>query len=225
MLALIDGDIVAFRCAASAEKDPEGIATWRTNELMEIILRDVGGESWQCFLTGESNFRYQVFPEYKANRLGKPRPKHLQACKDRLLSGWCAQVIEGMEADDALGIGQCVGEHDSIICSIDKDLLQIPGWHYNFVKRQRVFVTPLEGLRHFYWQLLVGDSSDGIKGASGIGPVKATKILDGLSDELELYQACLAHFHSVDELMMNARVLYIWQKPNDEWLPPDERVD
>lgn len=192
---------------------------------MEIILRETGGTEWECYLTGDTNFRYQVFPEYKANRLGKPRPVHLEACKRRLVTEWAATYIEGMEADDQLGIRQCVGDtNDSIICSIDKDLLQIPGWHYNFVKHQRTYVTPMEGLRHFYWQLLVGDSSDGIKGAAGIGPVKADKILDGIDDELDMFNACLAHFHTREELIMNAKVLHIWQRQNDWWVPPDERV-
>ena len=226
MIALVDGDIVAYRCAASAEHDPEGIATWRVNELVETILREVGADSFQVFLTGEDNFRYQIFPEYKANRLGKPRPVHLAACQRRLVEEWGATYVGGMEADDALGIQQCASELDnSIICSIDKDLLQIPGWHYNFVRKERTYVTPVDGLRHFYYQLLVGDSSDGIRGADGIGPVKAKKILADAVDEFELYSRCLPCFSCFDELDLNAQVLYIHQKMGDKWTPPIERMD
>jgi 5'-3' exonuclease len=75
---------------------------------------------------------------------------------------------------------------DTCIVSIDKDLDQIPGEHYHpGIRRQQVFIrepkfytiTPEQGLYFFYYQLLIGDGSDNIKGAPGIGPKKADKIL------------------------------------------------
>ena len=35
MIALLDGDLILYRCAASAENDPYGIAQSRVNELLE----------------------------------------------------------------------------------------------------------------------------------------------------------------------------------------------
>ena len=38
MIALLDGDLVAYRCAASAESDPVDIAIIRADRLMRDIL-------------------------------------------------------------------------------------------------------------------------------------------------------------------------------------------
>ena len=68
MIALIDMDLVCFRCAASAEEDDLGIAIYRMNELLDQILEKTGATEYRAFLTGEDNFRKQIYPEYKANR-------------------------------------------------------------------------------------------------------------------------------------------------------------
>jgi hypothetical protein len=75
-----------------------------------------------------------------------------------------------MEADDLLGINQT---KDTIICTIDKDLRQVPGQHYNFVKDEIFTVNLQEGLLWFYTQMLTGDASDNISGIRGIGLKKA----------------------------------------------------
>ena len=66
-----------------------------------------------------------------------------------LVKEYKAEVCDGQEADDALGINQT---DQTIICTIDKDLLMIPGQHYNFVKEEFKTVTYLDGLKHFYMQ-------------------------------------------------------------------------
>ncbi len=73
---------------------------------------------------------------------------------------------------------------NTVICSIDKDLQQIPGNHYNFVKKEHSFVTPEEAIQNFYKQILTGDAADNIKGAKGIGPVRAGKIIGGLGSDI-----------------------------------------
>ena len=69
-----------------------------------------------------------------------------------------------------------------VIVSLDKDLKQVPGLHYNFVKKEFDTVTPQQGLINFYTQFLVGDTSDNIRGCTGIGPVKARKAFEELGD-------------------------------------------
>ena len=83
MIALVDGDIVAYRCAASAEKEEISIALMRTNMMMEDIMLDTEATEFKVYLSGskEDNFRYKVNPEYKANRKDVVRPIHLEACK------------------------------------------------------------------------------------------------------------------------------------------------
>lgn len=226
MRALLDGDIYCFRAAASSENEDLEIAIWRMEEMIDNTLAETGADEFSIFLSGENNFRYDIYPEYKANR-PKERPRHLKALKDYLIEKYRAQVSDGCEADDLLGIEQCKSD-DTIICSIDKDLRMIPGNHYSFEIRGtnngKQWVRPADlckvsefaGLHHFYKQVLVGDSTDNIKGASGIGKVKAERILEGCATEQELLQAVLEHFGTGDELVMNARCLWIWRKPNDD---------
>jgi 5'-3' exonuclease len=101
-----------------------------------------------------------------------------------LLTRWGARISYGQEADDSLGIAQS-WMTDTIICSIDKDLLQIPGKHYNFVKKEFLDVSRIEGLQHFFKQILIGDTADNIGGCKGIGPVKAERLLGGLGDNIQ----------------------------------------
>lgn len=191
VLALIDGDIVAYRVGWTTENDDFPIARFRADEMLDGILLDTGATEFTVWLSdrAENNFRYKIYPEYKANRKDLPRPRHLEALKEYLITRWSARFALGMEADDALGIEQTSqlsdegvpeNHHTSVICSIDKDLQQIPGNHYNFVKKEHSFVTPEEGLKCFYKQILTGDTADNIKGAKGIGPVRAERIVGSL---------------------------------------------
>jgi 5'-3' exonuclease len=106
VISLIDADLIAFRCAASAEHDPSDIAEIRVNELMQRILYETNATDYIGFLTGSNNFRYELYPQYKANRKDKPRPTHLDVCKELLVKQWKCKVTDGIEADDALGIEQ-----------------------------------------------------------------------------------------------------------------------
>jgi 5'-3' exonuclease len=214
-----------------AEGQSEQIARWNVNAAIEKIIADWNLNEIKLFITGENNFRYGIYPEYKANRLKTPRPKFLEVCKQHLVDHWGAIRSDGCEADDLLGIEQTANHNagvESVIISIDKDLDMIPGWHYSpeitrlgrVVKQaRRYIVSPNESIRFFYWQLLIGDKgTDNIPGAVGIGPVKAEKILGAdYKSGLEYYNSVIDYFSCEEELDMNAQCLYIWRQPNDNW--------
>ena len=218
MKALIDGDIVVYRAAASAEEDDQWIAQARADQMMQDILADTGSTSYSVYLTGSGNFRREIAPSYKANRPDS-RPKHWEAVREFLVPQHKAVVCNGFEADDQLGIDQDKTHGATVICSIDKDLLQIPGKHYNFVKKVFQDVTYDEGIKALYIQSLVGDRSDNIFGVQGIGPVKAEKALAELLPE-EYYEACRSLYNDDERYHLNMKLLYIWQKPNDFWQAP-----
>lgn len=219
MRALIDGDIVVYRSAASAEEDETWIALARADQLVRDILADVGATEYKVFLTGTNNFRREIAPTYKANRPDY-RPKHWQAVRDFLITQHKAVMCNGYEADDQMGIEQDKEGLSTVICSIDKDLKQIPGRHYNFVKKEACQVTKEDGLKFLYLQSLIGDKSDNIIGVQGIGPVKAQKALGELYSEREWYDKCRALYDDDERFHLNMKLLYIWQKPNDSWEPP-----
>lgn len=211
-------DIVAFRCAASNDvEEGEEIVLLRAEKLMQDILYITEAQEYRAFLTGSNNFRKQINPEYKANRKDKPLPMWLKSCRDYLVKEWNAEITDGYEADDALGVAQTP---DTIVCSIDKDLLQIPGRHYNFVKQEFQEVLEADGVRHFYKQLIIGDRSDNIFGVKGAGPVKASKLIDHLDNQEEMYECVKDLYDSEERLIMNGQCLWIWRKENDIWQPP-----
>lgn len=187
--ALIDGDIVAFRCAASCEptkekleREPIEHAIGRADELIYRINNTVASDKHRIFLGSTENFRRVWYPDYKANRV-QPKPVYLDAVRNFLVEEWGAELCAGYEADDGIGISTA---RDTVICSIDKDLRQLSGWHYNFVKNELDEVSYWDAIRAFYCQLLTGDRSDNVKGIDGIGPVRSERLLSDCQSAKEL---------------------------------------
>jgi 5'-3' exonuclease len=192
MIALLDGDILVYRVAFTTETEDVSIAQWRMNELINTIVATTGATEYKVFLTGSNDptaFRKILYPDYKGNRKA-PRPLHYQAMREFLVSEHGASISTTIEADDALGISLLSDPDNSILVSIDKDLLQIPGKHYNFVKQEFKTVTPYEGLRFFYYQCLVGDAADNIKGVKGCGKVGANSLLTDAEAEVRDNYSC-----------------------------------
>lgn len=214
MQALIDGDLIAYRCAASAELDDLGIALIRADELIFRILADTNASSYRVFLGGRENFRKYIYPEYKANRT-KPKPIHLAETISHLISEWKAEVQHGIETDDRLGIEL---NPNSICCSIDKDLLQIPGNHYNFVKQQMIYISEETADYNFYRQFLIGDASDNIFGIYGIGEKKAEGILFGESPA-NMFVKVRELYNDDKRMLINGQCLHIWRHNFDLWNP------
>jgi len=50
MRALIDGDIVVYRGAASAEKEEQWVALARADQMIQDILADTGSDSYSVYL-------------------------------------------------------------------------------------------------------------------------------------------------------------------------------
>ena len=180
MNLLIDADLVAYRCAATVSEDMDrDIAFYRMDVLIQQILEATEGASYSLYLTGKNNFRKKINTEYKANRKDTVPPVYLQECREYLVENHKAIISNGCEADDLLGLNQT---QESVICSLDKDLLMIPGNHFNWTRLEFTHVKPLDGIRTFYKQMLIGDRSDNIFGVNKIGPVKAEKLIEHLDD-------------------------------------------
>jgi len=222
--ALIDGDILVYRTAFSCEDKTEMEALVQLDTYIEEILFNSGAGEYKIYLTdGAGNFRKKIYPAYKANRK-QPKPKHYEALRNHLIKVELAEVAWGQEADDALGIAQ---NDTTIICSIDKDLLMVEGWHYNFVKDEHIEISKEDGLRNFYRQLLTGDTTDNIPGIHGIGPKKANDLLAGCFFEeeynaivLKAYKEYFPHCSELDvikHINIIGQLLYIRRKEGEEW--------
>lgn len=225
---LIDGDIIAYRAAFSCDKDFEYHATAKVDELIDNILTKTisfaTADDYEVYLSGSTNFRYEIakHAEYKGNRSDKPKPRYLSACRQHMVDEYGAVITDWEEADDAIATRATELGEDTIIASVDKDFLQVPCVHYNFLKETFTEVSPEEARYNFYTQVLVGDAADNIKGAYKIGPVKAEKILKGCETDLEFWLACVKAHGSRKRALEDARLLWLRREKGELWEPPEE---
>jgi 5'-3' exonuclease len=138
------------------------------------------------------------------------------------VTSWGFVVVDGIEADDAVGIAAyALDEEESIMVHIDKDLNQFRGHHYNYRKKEKYYVSEFAGWYSFYLQILTGDRIDNIEGLKGIGPAKGAKILKDCTTVEELYDAVLkAYDDDAERVHENAHLLYLQRKEGDVWQPP-----
>ena len=206
---LIDGDILLYRFAHSNEYSiewEEGVhsrvvsgeeAIADLERFINDIQENTGAVSKAPIIvfSGKNNFRYTVLPTYKHNRAGNVKPELYQHLKDYLRENYVWKEIEGLEGDDVMGIMATKNPGKYIIASIDKDMMQIPGSHYNWNHDESREVEEYEGDITFYTQVLTGDPTDGYAGIPGIGPKKAEKILqEGISEGWTVWGTiCLAY--------------------------------
>lgn len=218
MIALLDSDIFIYRVGSvktieSAAHARRKMDTFMCN-MLSIDLPDIF--QWEVYLTGKGNFRYNkaVTVPYKGNRVGTEKPEYYHELRQHLVDKWEAKVIDGMEADDMLAIRQEALE-ESMIVTLDKDLDQITGWHYNFVKKERYFIDEKTALLNFYMQFLTGDTVDNIVGVKGIGKVKARKLLEGKS-ESEMWSIVIEHL-GLERSIENGHLLFMLRHETDSF--------
>lgn len=191
--------------------------------MMENILDKTAADDYVAYLSGDGNFRYDIHPLYKYGR--PPKPFHYTGVRNYLIDVWRAVVVDGQEADDQLGIDQCFSDVETIICTRDKDLDMIPGWHYNWHTDEKYFVSEEDGLRFFYEQLITGDRTDNIPGLYKVTGQKAKQSFkDSLKgmNEREMWEYVLSLYGEEleDDLISIGRLLWIRRKENEMWLPP-----
>jgi len=221
--ALIDADSLIYAVGFSSNDVEESIAVSRLEQTMVELCMDLDCEDYKGFLTGKGNFRDElaVTAPYKGQRTSE-KPVHFQALRCHLVTSWGFTVVKGIEADDAVGIAAyAVPEDETIMVHIDKDLNQLRGWHYNYRKKQKYYVSEFEGLVAFYTQILTGDRIDNIIGLKGIGPVKAKKILADYTNETELYKAVLKAYDGDEKRVLeNGQLLWLQRKEHELWQLP-----
>lgn len=151
-LLLVDGDMVAFSCAAAVEygKEPEDVnfsdIQMAMNGLMKRIVGRTAPTEIIVLISGDTNMRHVICPEYKDNRKDVWRPDNLKNAKATLMVEWNGVKMDGLEADDLMA---CLARHEYemdmgkrglikqlihkgpckydevVIASLDKDLRQV----------------------------------------------------------------------------------------------------
>jgi len=171
--------------------------------MIDIEETGINIESVEYFLTAcKNSVRKKASTTYKAKR---KRNKWVSIVRQHLLQMEGFIFDDEFEADDLIK-DRCVelGSDNYVVCSIDKDLKQIEGIHFDYYRPvlknpdgsvvldvngfRKVascvglsVVSKEEANKFLAAQMLTGDSCDGVVGLKGIGKVKAGKILKGVN--------------------------------------------
>ena len=193
------------------------------------------------YIDGDGNFRNKIatIKPYKGQRSVHAKPLKYNDIRQYLLDHWNPTVVYDQETDDEIAIQQTlIAAHGDtpIIVSVDKDFLQVPGWHYNPNKGFKL-VGEREALERQYVQCLTGDSVDNIGGCFKVGAVKARKLILGQGlDECAMWKRVVAayiesrgkwgaeHYNGLiaeDAALENMRLIYLRRTPGETWTPPE----
>lgn len=206
-LFLIDGYALIYRAYFALLTRPlttrDGLNTnapWGVLRFLEKIKREHGPDYLGFVMDAGDSQRTAIFPDYKATR--EKMPEEMRASIPwvrRIVRALGIPVLEldGYEADDVIGTlaRKAVGaDVDCVIVSGDKDFHQLvrpgvsllnPGrggrsgmeteWVDTTNGHERLGVAP-EHVTDYL--ALIGDSSDNIPGARGIGPKTACTLIE-----------------------------------------------
>ena len=273
MRPLIDGDILVYEVGFIGDTE-DGPAQWDfVAEVLDGRIRDICEEVGATkppvlYLTGSTNFREEIAVSrpYKGTRKDA-KPYHFQNIKAYMHNQYDVRLTEGLEADDLMSIEQTRSNEEyfysyehpevvmgvmptrTIICTRDKDLRMVPGWHYGWeCGAQFAFGPQLVdgygkiwmdtskkqpklrgvGMLFFYVQLLMGDAVDNIPGVPLVGPKKAYTILTEENGRTP-YEKVKAVYESKnltqEYLMEQANLLWMVRELNEDgspvlWKPP-----
>ena len=178
------------------------------------------------FTKCKNNFRKEIDPQYKANR--KKPNRWISELRDYLIEYWNNSFAhDEYEADDLIFYNaQLLSVNDYIVCSIDKDLKQIEGLHFDYyqlkkydengeefkVRKGFIYMDPTDCENLLCELFLVGDACDNIKGVKGIGKAKASKIIESKNTSYGKFKAICEAYKNESEfwkekLRMNYKLL------------------
>ena len=264
MHALIDGDILPYEMGGLKDEWGDTLPfemCWKAvqNKIASIV-EATKADKYTIYLSSPAlptwRYEYATIKPYKGTRKSE-KSRHWEAIRTALVTHYPFKLCCGIEADDGMSIYQYDDYYKTVdfmknagtaeglkledslatvICSRDKDLLMVPGFHYGWAsgkqKEQPMwFQEEIAGLRCFYRQLCTGDSVDNILGLFRVG-AKSSMVdkLKRLPDAVSMYDHVLTQykdrFGSYGEqfLLENARLLWMQRTEEDRWLPPTTTV-
>jgi len=236
-VAVIDADSIIFATAADKKQTDEQILQYgdQTERTLEQVINEfnihftnilmaTGCIYYIALLTGGSH-RYSIYKEYKANRKGSEKPKHLKDLTNYCINNWKFIKIEGFEADDLVNVANnyfITQKISTKIVHTDKDLNQIQGVHFNYKTNDSYEVRSDEAAYNLWTQVIVGDSTDNIKGLKGKGRVFADKLLLNLDDNesmrtavLDAYVDVLGEHLGINEFTLNYNMIKLLDNIKD----------
>lgn len=249
---LLDVDTMLYRVgyASPAPPTPEAACArlakmikdteWKITSSVISAL----GESYKhllLFLTvpdGKGRYRDKFNREttYKASRTSVPPPVFMEEMRYFIKKSYIVHQCPSSEyeADDAISwhgwYNHDITGNLDIIAGVDKDLNQIPGYHWDYSKDTGYYLTNKDANRFFFKQLLMGDVADAIPGIKGIGPRRADNLLKNGTTPEEWWDIVLSTYtnkfpHLFDDeiaeiLYERGNKLWIQRYEGQTWYPP-----
>lgn len=244
---LIDGDGPLYAAAATVKTLPTAIRRAQTRILELMFLAQA--QTAEVHLTSNTShkagrFYINAFQPYQGNRAGKAKPPLLEPLRDAMameenwLPEFTVELHHTVEADDGLIMSAYREREDGVIWSEDKDLrmtpypyfdaesgivLSSPGFGWTKVgQTPSGLLKPLgHGLRFFWFQMLMGDSADHIKGLNRLdgkkcGIVTADAYLRGIHEEADVANAVIAQYRKSNQNPVpEGYLLWLLRGPGD----------
>ena len=191
-----EGCIITCNIDGAIERAKEKLD--KIQELTDIYQVELHFTSGTCF-------RFDLHPDYKANRKQIKKPKGLKEVKQKLCSIYQGIMHSMLEADEVVVLRKKLNPDNYLLCYIDKDVgNSVEGSHFNYYESSlhdidMTFVPEVTSKVVKIWpylQTIVGDTSDNIKGPYRVG-IKSIPALFGLGKlkkaewdkELEIFKA------------------------------------
>jgi len=217
-IALIDADSILYRAGWNKDfkvySDDKELLEKSADTIISSIFLETKATHYIGFFSIGDSFRKQEFKSYKSNRDNLVRPNHLEYLRNYITDKWNFIQLKYYEADDGVSICNKI-INDSFICSPDKDVLKLPGYHYNYNKTEWVNTTQEEASLFFWRSMIIGDTADGIKGLEGKGKVFAEKYINEYcklsfcTEVFDLYVSTLGEYRGIEEFNKNYKLLKI----------------
>jgi len=208
-LLLVDGSSYIFRAFYGVRadlKNKEGLPTNAVfgfkNMMLQLLKQEDPSHCVLVFDSAGPTFRNDIYPDYKANREAAPEDLKVQFDPIyRLVKILNFPVIWGddVEADDVIGslARRFASEIPVTIVSGDKDLTQLVTESVNMLDTMKDERYTPEAIKEKFgvgpelipeYLAVVGDTSDNIPGAKGIGPKTAVKLFNEFGSIEGIYQ-------------------------------------
>jgi 5'-3' exonuclease len=215
-----EDEILEIRANPNYDEDTESIWTLNLDiayakalEKLERIFDKTGcREAEMHFTGGRENFRYEVAPNYKANRTGRA-PTDLHLLKAKLMENFPGTLSTKYEADDIVVYKAMQEPEKYTMVAVDKDLLfAVPGTHFNYYESAKYQIemkwmpeNDLEtSMKWPYLQSIIGDKVDNIEGIHGMGKVAAAKAFAGCTTDKECWEALVLTYESKGKNQVDA---------------------
>ncbi len=186
--ALVDADFLPYYCCHNKKgEEPKTLQQCydHADQFIHNIFKATKATHYIMAWTVGKCFRYNINPQYKANRKYTDVIPFLDKTKTYLRDKYNGAYDSDLEADDIINICRKHYLENTIkdqepsqifFVSPDKDILMLEGTHFNPKKMMWVTTSRVEADEFFWISTIKGDTIDGVKGIPGKGEVFAKKL-------------------------------------------------